>query len=265
MSFEVAVKAISSCISVGRNIRNIEYQKRIVSGLDEVLNRLDELNAKTDALILRELVAANKMLDDLKSTDRCDHVELSRLKGMYMLNTGLPEKGSVCGIKNTKIILMSYLGLFQVGILAGENEKLLTRYVLHMFETGEPLVMTDLFPQFCQEVFYPYYQESEAVYLSRVENWRDEKGPEDSLICGATGAFVGLYNSYDENKIVHPKKQLRRSTFGALAGLAIGYGLSKVEFVRKFEIQNKLKMEWKAQKTEICQKASVAMLSNSMN
>ncbi len=266
MSFDIAVKAINCCITIVRNIKNVEIQKRIVSGLDEVLNKLDELNAKSDTLIIRELVAANKMLDDMKSTGCCDPNELSRLKGMYMLNTGIPDKGSVCGLKNTEIILMSYFGLFQVGILAGESEKLLTRYVLHMFETGEAIVMTELFPQFCQEVFYPYYQNAEEIHLSRMENWKNEVRPDDSTVAGMIGAFSGMAMAEESNgKLVHPKKQLRKGAVGALLGFAIGYGLSKSDMVRKFSIQQRLKKEWLAEKTEICKNASKVMLSNGVN
>lgn len=168
MSLTVAVKAINTCVTAGTKVRNQSIQKRIMAGIDNLSGKLNEIDSKvdliamkTDSLIIRDLLAANLALDDIKATGVWDAAELMQLKSMYRVNTALPIEGATCGIRNSQIRVMSYLGLFQIGILENADEKRLVRYVLHMFETGEKIVWEELFPQFYEAVFLVKLEERE--------------------------------------------------------------------------------------------------------
>jgi len=158
----------------GKILKNLDFYYQLTrqgqSSIDELSRKIDKLDSKadlitqkTDALIIRDLLAANLALDDIKAAGVLDSSELLQLKNMYRVNTGLPMDGTTCGISNSQIRVMSYFGLFQIGILENTDEKLLTRYILHMFATGEPVVSETLFPEFYNDVFQPSIVEKKII------------------------------------------------------------------------------------------------------
>lgn len=186
MNLNNVLIAVKSAYGFGKKVQNHSIQGKILKNLDfyyqltrqgqfsidelsRKINKLDSktdlITQKTDTLIIRDLLAANLALDDIKAAGVLDSSELLQLKNMYRVNTGLPMDGTTCGIPNSQICVMSYFGLFQIGILENADEKLLTRYVLHMFATGEPIVGETLFPEFYDEVFQPYIDKNRRIAL----------------------------------------------------------------------------------------------------
>lgn len=275
MSLTVAVKAVNTCVSAGKMMQNQKIQNKIMTNLDnyyQVINstnkKMDELSRKvdeistkadiiaqkTDALIIRDLLSANLALDDIKAVGVWDSAELLQLKNMYRVNTGLPIDGKTCGISNSQIHVMSYLGLFQIGLLENVNEKLLVRYILHMFETGESIVMTDLFPQFAEMVFGTYYRQTEEEYSHRITHWEEEPTLRDLVSHGGTilGGMVGGETG---------------AQIGCLAGLFISAMLEKEEDSEKKreKVQSVLKKRCTEKKVEICKNVAKDMLTNSVS
>lgn len=122
---------------------------------DEILRGVNKLLEKVDQLVLREMVAANKGLEDIIAAKAFDSHMLAKVQNCYIKNTGLSPSGSTGGLRNTEIIAYSYLGLYIIGLIKNENENLLMRYVLHMFETGERKVRTQWFKNVYDEIFAP--------------------------------------------------------------------------------------------------------------
>jgi len=168
MNIAIATKAIHSCISFATRMRNVDAQNKIMADLDKLSN-------KVDALIIRDLLAANKALDDIKATGVSDPAEISELRALYRKNTGLPIDGESYGVSNRQIVAMSYFGLLQIGVITGEDERRLLRYILHMFAMGEKAVAHELFPQFYTEVFSTYFGEVDSEFRIRAKNWEKEE------------------------------------------------------------------------------------------
>lgn len=125
--------------------------------------------------MIRDLMAANAALDDIKAVGRGAPDQIAHIRKLYMSNTGLPLDQETYGIDNSKIILASYLGLLQIGILQKEDEKMLCRYMLHMFATGEEIVYKELLPSFYQSCFWDICEAIVAKYDQRKQNWKNER------------------------------------------------------------------------------------------
>ncbi len=165
MSVTISVGTVFTAIRAVAEIVNRRIQIKMISNIDK----------KIDSLIIRELVAANTMLDDIKATGDFNEKDLSYLKGLYHKNTGLPTDGITAGIENSKIVLMSYLGIMQIAVLQGESEQRILRYILHIFELGEKAAALELFPDFYQDVFAHYCRKIDIDYQKRIANWKNEK------------------------------------------------------------------------------------------
>ncbi|MCD7789594.1 MAG: hypothetical protein LUH55_03385 [Bacteroides thetaiotaomicron] len=109
------------------------------SDSDELLSKVNILIEKVDNLTLRDLRTANCILTDILAARVYDNSILNNAQECYLRNIGLPYDGETGGMKNTKIVANSYLGLYIIGLIKEEDE-LLLRYMLNMFETGERIV-----------------------------------------------------------------------------------------------------------------------------
>ena len=140
----------------------------------KIFDKIDLLEKKVDTILIRDLLAANAALDDIKAVGHGSKDMIAQIYKLYMSNTGLPLDQKTYGIANSKIVLASYFGLLQIGILQGEDENLLCRYVLHMFATGEEMVYKEL----CHSFYQSNYGNS-CLHLvteaeQRKKNWKNE-------------------------------------------------------------------------------------------
>jgi hypothetical protein len=103
--------------------------------LDAINSKLDYLIETCDEIILRELKAAYKSLED----------NLSR-------NTGLDPEKQTGTVSNADIVAYSYYGLAFVSTIRNETQ-LTERYVLRMFESCSRLARTELAPAVFKEIF----------------------------------------------------------------------------------------------------------------
>ena len=92
-----------------------------------------------------------------------------------MGNTGLPLDQKTYGIENSKIVAASYLGLLQIGIIQGEDESMLCRYMLHMFATGELIVYKELLNSFYRSNYANICSGCVTEAERRKRNWKEEK------------------------------------------------------------------------------------------
>ena len=141
----------------------------------KIFDKIDLLEKKVDTILIRDLLAANAALDDIKAVGHGSKDMIAQIHKLYMSNTGLPLDQKTYGIENSKIVLASYLGLLQIGILQGEDENLLCRYVLHMFATGEEIVYKELLRSFYQSNYADACAGLVAEQRQRECNWKNEK------------------------------------------------------------------------------------------
>lgn len=119
-------------------------------------------------------MAANASLDDIKAVGRGTPDQIAHIRRLYMSNTGLPLDQQTYGIDNSKIVLASYFGLLQIGILQKEDKKMLCRYMLHMVATGEEIVHKELLYRFCENSFADVRDGIVNKYEQRKRNWIEE-------------------------------------------------------------------------------------------
>lgn len=141
----------------------------------KIFDKIDLLEKKVDTILIRDLLAANAALDDIKAAGHGSKEMIAQIYKLYMSNTGLPLDQKTYGIENSKIVLASYFGLLQIGILQGEDENLLCRYVLHMFATGEEIVYKELLHSFYQSNYADACAGLVAEQHQRECNWKNEK------------------------------------------------------------------------------------------
>lgn len=141
---------------------------------NQILSKVENLEKKMDTVLIRDLMAANAALDDIKAVGRGTPDQIAQIRKLYMSNTGLPLGQQTYEIDNSKIILASYLGLLQIGIKQKEDEKMLCRYMLHMVATGEEIVHTKMLESFCINCFADIRDEVVSKYEHRKLNWQEE-------------------------------------------------------------------------------------------
>lgn len=141
----------------------------------KIFDRMDILEKKVDTVLIRDLLAANAALDDIKAVGHASPEMIAHVRKLYMGNTGLPLDQKTYGIENSKIVAASYFGLLQVGILQREDEKMLCRYMLHMFATGEQVVYKELLNNFYQSNYANICSSLVKQTEQRKKNWQEEK------------------------------------------------------------------------------------------
>lgn len=141
----------------------------------KIFDRMDILEKKVDTVLIRDLLAANAALDDIKAVGRGTPDQIAHIRKLYMGNTGLPLDQKTYGIENSKIVVASYLGLLQIGIIQGEDESMLCRYMLHMFATGEKIVYKELLNSFYRSNYGSIGSQYESEANRRKQNWKSEK------------------------------------------------------------------------------------------
>lgn len=187
----------------------------------KIFDKIDLLEKKVDTILIRDLLAANAALDDIKAAGHGSKEMIAQIYKLYMSNTGLPLDQKTYGIENSKIVLASYFGLLQIGILQGEDENLLCRYVLHMFATGEEIVYKELLYNFYQSNYADACAGLVAEQCQRQRNWKNEK------------ALVGKYK-----RRIAAVAGAAGPVFGIAAFIAAGEGAECKEYVcRELETQ----------------------------
>ena len=88
----------------------------------KIFDRMDILEKKVDTVLIRDLLAANAALDDIKAVGHVSSEAITHVRKLYMGNTGLPLNQKTYGMDNSKIVVVSYLGLLQIAIMQGEDE-----------------------------------------------------------------------------------------------------------------------------------------------
>jgi hypothetical protein len=161
----VVTAAIEEVISEKLNINTDK--------LDAINSKLDYLIETCDELILRELRAAYKSLEDyLMVGDNSAGNLLDRIEDNLSRNTGLDPAKHTGTVSNADIIAFSYYGLAFVSAIRNETQ-LAERYILRMFESGSRLARTDLAPAVFAEIFQPECQECYDYYEKRIRNQAD--------------------------------------------------------------------------------------------
>ena len=200
----------------------------------KIFDKIDLLEKKVDTILIRDLLAANAALDDIKAVGHGSKDMIAQIYKLYMSNTGLPLDQKTYGIANSKIVLASYFGLLQIGILQGEDENLLCRYVLHMFATGEEIVYKELLHSFYQSNYADTCAGLVAEQRQRECNWKNEKAlvgkykRRIAAVAGAAGPVdLGL-----------PTALRARLALGVAAFIAAGESAECKEYVcRELETQ----------------------------
>lgn len=141
----------------------------------QIFDRIDILEKKVDTILIRDLLAANAALDDIKAVGGGAPDQIAHIRKLYIGNTGLPLDQKTYGIENSKIVVASYLGLLQLGIIQREDEKMLCRYMLHMFATGEQIVYKELLNSFYQSNYANICSALVKRTEQRKEYWQEEK------------------------------------------------------------------------------------------
>ena len=73
--------------------------------------------------LIRDLLAVNAALDDIKAVDHALPETIALVHKLYTGNTGLPLDQKTYGIEISKNVVASYFGLLQIGIIQREDEK----------------------------------------------------------------------------------------------------------------------------------------------
>ena len=141
----------------------------------KIFDKMDILEKKVDTVLIRDLLAANAALDDIKAVGRGTPDQIAHIRKLYMGNTGLPLDQKTYGIENSKIVAASYLGLLQIGIIQGEDERMLCRYILHMFATGEVIVYKELLNSFYRSNYANICSGCVTEAERRKRDWKEEK------------------------------------------------------------------------------------------
>lgn len=164
----INIASVKTACSLVKTFSNKQLESKI-------FDRMDLLEKKVDTILIRDLLAANAALDDIKVVGGGTQDQIAHVRKLYMGNTGLPLNQKTYGIENSKIVVASYLGLLQIGIIQGEDESMLCRYMLHMFATGEKIVYKDLLNSFYRSNYSSICSRYEAEANRRKQNWKSEK------------------------------------------------------------------------------------------
>lgn len=162
----------------------------------KIFDKIELLGKKVDTVLIRDLLAANAALDDIKSVGHASPETIAHIRKLYMGNTALPLDQKTYGIENSKIVVASYLGLLQIGMIQGESEKMLCRYMLHMFATGEVVVFKELLNSFYRTNYSKMCAHYEVEASQRKQNWEAERAligqyKRSVAVGGVVGEFVG--------------------------------------------------------------------------
>lgn len=168
MQHMIEIVSVKTACSMVKTISNKQLESKI-------FEKIELLEKKVDTVLIRDLLAANAALDDIKAVGHASPEAIEHVRKLYVGNTGLPQDQMTYGIKNSQIVVASYLGLLQVGILQGEDEEMLCRYMLHMFATGEVVVFKELLNSFYQANYSRFCAHYEEEANRRKENWKSEK------------------------------------------------------------------------------------------
>lgn len=164
----VSIDSVKAACNLVKTFSNKQLESKI-------FDRIDLLEKKVDMVLIRDLLAANAALDDIKAVGSASPEAIAHVRKLYMGNTGLPLDQKTYGIDNSKIVVASYLGLLQIGIIQGEDKKMLCRYILHMFATGEQIVYKELLNNFYQSNYVNICATFVKQTEQRKEYWQEEK------------------------------------------------------------------------------------------
>lgn len=181
----IDIASVKTACRLVKTLSNNQLERKI-------FDRIDLLEKKVDTVLIRDLLAANAALDDIKAVGHASPETIAHVRKLYMGNTGLPLDQKTYGIENSKIVVASYLGLLQIGILQGEGEKMLCRYMLHMFATGEVVVFKELLNSFYRTNYSKMCAHYEVEASQRKQNWKAERALIGQYKCSvAVGELAG--------------------------------------------------------------------------
>lgn len=188
----IDIASVKTACNLVKSLSNKQLESKI-------FDKIELLEKKVDTVLIRDLLAANAALDDIKAVGHASPETIAHIRKLYMGNTGLPLDQKTYGIENSKIVVASYLGLLQIGMIQGESEKMLCRYMLHMFATGEVVVFKELLNSFYRTNYSKMCAHYEAEAIQRKQNWKAERAligrykrltAAAEVAAGITGPFI---------------------------------------------------------------------------
>ena len=172
------------------------------------MNRMEENN------VVKNFYAASEALRAYLINDSLTDTNIQTLKGLYLLNTGLPLDETTGQMENNDIVAFSYLGLIFLEKLTSNNTSLILWYIIKTYEAC-PHMAKEYFPEFYQEYYSEPIKKYHELHWTLIEQLALCRKVENMeyLICYYELAF--LIDDWTELATSTPEK-------------AIGWTLNKI-------------------------------------